>query len=131
MNNSNMKYQALRDLLEIFDEENYLKEEGLIDCELVKEELQELIESNEDAREAFSKTGMDIDRVSQQIVKDNIDPYSGAGRLIDIAVRLMEAQGSDLDSIEKCVYGICEQYSVPERKRMEFMRIFFATENKI
>lgn len=121
MYNSNMKYQALRDLLEIFDEENYLKEEGLIDCELVKEELQELIESNEDAREAFSKTGMDIDRVSQQIVKDNIDPYSGAGRLIDIAVRLMKAQGSDSDSIEKCVYGICEQYSVPDERKREFI----------
>lgn len=122
MNDMNIKNAALRELLEIFESENDLDEEELKEYDVVRDEAARIIEADEDAQEAFNQVGISMDELVHQIVKDNADPYSGVGRLIDIAVRLMKAQGSNQDAIVKCVCGICEQYLVPEEQKRKFIK---------
>ncbi|MDC7289557.1 hypothetical protein NXH76_17290 [Blautia schinkii] len=123
MNDIDIKNAALRELLEIFDSENDLDEEEFKEYEAVRDEAARIIEYDEDAQELFNQAGISIDELACQIVKNNTDEFSGVGRLIDLAVRTMKAQGSDQESIQKCIDSLCDQCCVPDDRKREFKRL--------
>ena len=123
MSNIEIKNAALCELLEIFDSENDLDEEELKEYDAVRDEAVQIIEYDEDAQELFNQTGISMDELVHQIVKDNADEFSGVGRLIDLAVRTMKAQGSDQGTIQKCIDSLCDQCCVPDDRKREFKRL--------
>lgn len=109
---------SLEEIIETIDDETCLQDDDFQDPDMVKDDLCDIAEENDDVRQWVDDVG--IDTAVKLVIEHNRNPYKCVNNFANLVSKVMEAEGHSKESISECIGSIYEQFNVPNEHRRNY-----------